>query len=154
MSRLDLSSIPVVSGTGYPEQFAELVDGRTRQALGDAGGLTQFGVNLVELQPGAASSQRHWHSHEDEFVMMVSGELVLVTDEGETIMRAGDCATFPAGRPNGHHLINRGWGPGVFLCVGSRVKDDVASYPDIDLMHDSATGTYTRKDGTPYPPRG
>ncbi|SFD17692.1 cupin domain-containing protein [Massilia yuzhufengensis] len=154
MARLDLSSIPVVKGTGYPEPFAELVDGRSRQALGDAGGLSQFGANLVELQPGAASSQRHWHSHEDEFVMMVSGELVLVTDEGETIMRAGDCAAFPAGRPNGHNLVNRGWGPGVFLCVGSRVKEDVASYPDVDLRYDNATEAYTRKDGTPYPPRG
>ena len=154
MSRLDLSSIPVVGGTGYPEPFAELVDGRTKQALGDAGGLTQFGVNLVELQPGAASSQRHWHSHEDEFVMVVSGELVLVTDEGETLMRAGDCAAFPAGKPNGHHLINRSWGQGVFLCVGSRMKEDVASYPDVDLRYDGATNSYTHKDGTPYPPRG
>ncbi|CAN7197902.1 cupin domain-containing protein [Massilia sp. LjRoot122] len=154
MSRLDLSSIPVVGGTGYPEPFAELVDGRTKQALGDAGGLTQFGVNLVELQPGAASSQRHWHSHEDEFVMVVSGELVLVTDQGETLMRAGDCAAFPAGKPNGHHLINRSWGQGVFLCVGSRVKEDVASYPDVDLRYDGATNSYTHKDGTPYPPRG
>ncbi|MCA1247225.1 cupin domain-containing protein [Massilia sp. MS-15] len=154
MSRLDLSSIPVLKGTGYPEAFAELVDGRTRQALGEAGGLSQFGVNLVELQPGAASSQRHWHSHEDEFVMMVSGELVLVTDEGETIMRAGDCAAFPGGRPNGHHLVNRSWGPGVFLCVGSRIKEDVATYPDIDLRYDGATAAYTHKDGSPYPPRG
>lgn len=153
MSRLDLSSIPVLKGTRYPEQFAELVDGRSKQALGDAGGLTQFGVNLVELQPGAASSQRHWHSHEDEFVMVVSGELVLVTDEGETLMRAGDCAAFPAGKPNGHHLVNRSWGQGVFLCVGSRVKEDQATYPDIDLHYDSATDTYSHKDGTPYPPR-
>jgi len=154
MSRLDLSSIPVLKGTAYPEAYAELVDGRTRQALGDAGGLTQFGVNLVELQPGAASSQRHWHSHEDEFVMVVSGELVLVTDEGETLMRAGDCAAFPAGKPNGHHLVNRSWGQGVFLCVGSRVKEDQATYPDIDLHYDGATDTYSHKDGTPYPPRG
>jgi len=154
MSRLDLSSIPVVGGTGYPEPFAELVDGRTKQALGDAGGLSQFGVNLVELQPGAASSQRHWHSHEDEFVMMVSGELVLVTDEGETLMRAGDCAAFPAGRPNGHHLINRSWGPGVFLCVGSRIQGDTTTYPDIDLRYDADTRSYLHQDGTPYPPRG
>jgi uncharacterized cupin superfamily protein len=153
MSRLDLNSIPVVSGTGYPEEFAKVVDGRTRQALGDAGGLTQFGVNLVELQPGAASSQRHWHSHEDEFVMMVSGELVLVTDEGETLMRAGDCAAFPAGRPNGHHLVNRSWGTGVFLVVGARHPDDVATYPDIDLRCVGADGTFTHRDGTPYPPR-
>jgi len=153
MSRLDLSSIPVLKGTSYPEQFGELVDGRTRQALGDAGGLSQFGVNLVELQPGAASSQRHWNSHEDEFVMVVSGELVLVTDEGETLMRAGDCAAFPAGKPNGHHLINRSWGPGVFVCVGSRVKEDVATYPDVDLRYDGATDSYSHKDGTPYPKR-
>lgn len=153
MSRLDLSSIPVVKGTGYPDPFAELVDGRTRQALGDAGGLSQFGVNLVELQPGAASSQRHWHSHEDEFVMMVSGELVLVTDEGETIMRAGDCAAFPGGKPNGHHLVNRSWGPGVFLCIGSRIQEDAAEYPDIDLKYDGATDSYLHKDGTPYPKR-
>jgi uncharacterized cupin superfamily protein len=153
MSRLDLSSIPVLSGTAYPEAFAEAVNGRSRQALGDAGGITQFGVNLVELQPGAASSQRHWHSHEDEFVMVVSGELTLVTDEGETLMRAGDCAAFPAGRPNGHQLVNRGWGTGLFLVVGSRIPEDKATYPDIDLLFDGATKTYTHRDGTPYPKR-
>jgi uncharacterized cupin superfamily protein len=153
MSRLDLSSIPVQTGTGYPDPFAEAVNGRSKQALGDAGGLTQFGVNLIELQPGAASSQRHWHSHEDEFVMVVSGELTLVTDEGETLMRAGDCAAFPAGRPNGHHLINRGWGNALFLCVGSRIAEDEARYPDIDLVHDGKTKSYSHRDGTPYPKR-
>ena len=153
MSRLDLSSIPVQTGTGYPDPFAEAVNGRSKQALGDAGGLTQFGVNLVELKPGAASSQRHWHSHEDEFLMIVSGELTLVTDEGETLMRAGDCAAFPAGRPNGHHLINRGWGNALFLCVGSRITEDRALYPDIDLVHDSKTDSYSHRDGTPYPKR-
>jgi uncharacterized cupin superfamily protein len=121
--------------------------------LGDAGGITQFGVNLTELQPGAASSQRHWHSHEDEFVMVVSGELTLVTDEGETLMRAGDCAAFPAGRPNGHQLVNRGWGIALFLAVGSRIKEDKASYPDIDLLFDGSTERYTHRDGTPYPKR-
>jgi uncharacterized cupin superfamily protein len=153
MSRLDLSSIPVLTGTGYPDPFAEAVSGRSRQALGDAGGLTQFGADLVELQPGAASSQRHWHSHEDEFVMVVSGELTLVTDEGETLMRAGDCAAFPAGRPNGHQLINRGWGNALFLCVGSRIPEDKAHYPDIDLVYDGKTDSYSRRDGTPYPKR-
>jgi uncharacterized cupin superfamily protein len=153
MSRLDLSSIPVLSGTGYPEAFAEAVSGRSRQALGDAGGITQFGVNLTELQPGAASSQRHWHSHEDEFVMVVSGELTLITDEGETLMRAGDCAAFPAGRPNGHHLVNRGWGTALFLAVGSRIENDKATYPDIDLLYDGTTDSYTHRDGTPYPKR-
>lgn len=153
MPRLDLSNIPVHGGSSYPAPFDAIVDGRTRQALGAAGGLTQFGVNLVELQPGAASSQRHWHSHEDEFVAVISGELVLVTDEGETIMRAGDHAAFPAGRPNGHHLINRGYGPGVFLVIGARHPDDVASYPDVDLHFVRASGAYTHKDGTPYPTR-
>jgi uncharacterized cupin superfamily protein len=151
MSRLDLNSIPVVSGTGYPPPFHEAVDGRTRQALGDAGGLSQLGVNLVELQPGAASSQRHWHSHEDEFVTIISGELVLITDEGETLMRAGDHAAFPAGRPNGHHLVNRSWGPGVFLAVSTRNRDDVATYPDIDLRYEQASDSYLHKDGTAYP---
>lgn len=154
MSRLDLNSIAVLSGTGYPAPFHEAVDGRTRQALGDAGGLTQFGVNLVELQPGAASSQRHWHSHEDEFVTMISGELVLITDEGETLMRAGDHAAFPAGRPNGHQLVNRSWGPGVFLVVGSRNQADVVTYADIDMRYEQASNAYLHKDGTPYPKRG
>lgn len=153
MSRLDLSSIPVLTGTGYPDPFAEAVNGRSRQALGEAGGLTQFGVNMVELQPGAASSQRHWHTHEDEFVMVVSGELTLITDEGETLMRAGDCAAFPAGRPNGHHLVNRGWGNALLLAVGSRIPDDSAAYPDIDLKYDGKTDSYQHRDGTPYPKR-
>jgi len=153
MSRLDLSSIPMQGGSSYPEQFNELVDGRTQQRLGEAGGLTQFGVNLVELQPGAGSSHRHWHSREDEFVMVVSGELTLVTDEGETIMRAGDCAAFPAGKPNGHHLVNRSWGNGVFLVCGTKDKSDVVTYSDVDMRYDSATDTTTRKDGTPYPPK-
>jgi len=153
MSRLDLSSIPVLTGTGYPEPFADIVNGRSRQALGEAGGLTQFGVNLVELKPGAASSQRHWHSHVDEFVMVVSGELTLITDEGETLMRAGDYAAFPAGRPNGHHLVNRGWGNALMLAVGPEANEDRATYPDIDLLYDGASDSYTHRDGTPYPKR-
>lgn len=152
MSRLDLNSIPMVGRTDYPAQFRALVDGRKQQALGEAGGLSQFGVNLVELLPGAGSSQRHWHAREDEFVMVISGELILVTDEGETLMRAGDCAAFPAGRPNGHHLVNRSWGNGVFLVVGARDRSDVVTYSDIDLVYDSAKGSYAHKDGTPYPP--
>ena len=153
MSRLDLSSIPVLTGTGYPEPFADIVNGRSRQALGEAGGLTQFGVNLVELKPGAASSQRHWHSHVDEFVMVVSGELTLITDEGETLMRAGDYAAFPAGRPNGHHLVNRGWGNALMLAIGPESGEDRATYPDIDLLYDGASDSYTQRDGTPYPKR-
>ncbi|WP_198425330.1 cupin domain-containing protein, partial [Acinetobacter baumannii] len=144
--RLDLNSIPVMTGTGYPAPFDEIVNGRSRQALGKAGGLSQFGVNLVELKPGAASSQRHWHSHEDEFVMVVSGELILITDEGETLMRAGDYAAFPAGRPNGHHLVNRSWGNALFLAIGPNIREDRATYPDIDLLYDGSTDSFTHKD--------
>jgi uncharacterized cupin superfamily protein len=108
---------------------------------------------MVELQPGAASSQRHWHTHEDEFVTVVSGELALITDEGETLMRAGDCAAFPAGRPNGHQLVNRGWGTALFLVVGSRIAEDSAEYPDIDLKYDGRSDSYLHRDGTPYPKR-
>lgn len=153
MARLDLSIIPVLTGTNYPEAFAEAVNGRSRQALGTAGGLSQFAVNLCELKPGAASSQRHWHTHEDEFVMVVSGELTLVTDEGETLMRAGDCAAFPAGRPNGHHLINKSWGNALFLAVGPDNPDDRAEYPDIDLVYENKSHSYLHRDGTPYPQR-
>ena len=153
MARLDLSSIPVLSGTGYPPPFDEIVNGRSRQALGAAGGLTQFGVNLVELKPGAASSQRHWHSEVDEFVMVVSGELTLVTDEGDTLMRAGDYAAFPAGAPNGHHLVNRSWGNALLLAIGPESQTDRATYPDIDLVYEGSTDSYTKRDGTPYPKR-
>ena len=153
MSRLDLRGIPVLGGTGYPVPFHEAVAGRTRQALGAAGGLTQFGVNLVELQPGAASSQRHWHSCEDEFVTIISGELVLITDEGETIMRAGEHAAFPAGVADAHHLVNRSRERGVFLAVGSRNNADVVTYPDFDLRYEQASNAYLHTDGTPYPKR-
>ena len=101
MPKLDVNNIPLRTGTNYPPQFAEHMKGRIRQALGDAGGLTQFGVNLLQLPPGEWSGQRHWHSAEDEFVYIVSGEVVLVTDEGEQPMRAGDCAAFPANAANG-----------------------------------------------------
>jgi uncharacterized cupin superfamily protein len=114
-----------------------------------AAGLTQFGVNLQRLPPGAWSSQRHWHSAEDEFVWIVEGEAVLVTDEGEEILRAGDCAGFKAGVANGHHLRNRSDADVLLLAIGSRNDDDVASYPDIDLRWSEATGD-VHKDGTPY----
>ncbi|MFL5033683.1 MAG: cupin domain-containing protein, partial [Microvirga sp.] len=107
MPKIDIAAIPVRERTGYPPPYAEAVKGRLFQALGDAAGLTQFGVNLVRLKPGAASSQRHWHENEDEFLIVLEGELVLVEDEGETILRAGDTAGFKAGVPNGHHLLNR-----------------------------------------------
>jgi uncharacterized cupin superfamily protein len=148
--KLDLDSIPKRTGTNYPPEFAEHMKNRIRQRLGDAGGLTQFGVNLLQLAPGSWSAQRHWHTHEDEFVYIVSGELVLVTDEGEQVMRAGDCAAFPAGVQNGHHLVNRSGELAVALEVGSRVDADCADYPDIDMRWDGPGDAYRHKDGTPY----
>jgi uncharacterized cupin superfamily protein len=151
MPKLDLSTIPLRTGTSYPKQFAEHMQGRIRQALGDAGGLTQFGVNLLQLPPGSWSSQRHYHSAEDEFVYIVSGEVVLVTDEGEETMRAGDCAAFPAGSTNGHHLINRSHEVAVCLEMGGRnPAKDVVQYSDIDMMLVQEEDFYKTKDGKPY----
>jgi len=153
MPKLDLSTIALRTGSGYPAPFDAICTGRSRQALGDAGGLTQFGVNLLQLAPGTASSQRHWHTHEDEFVFVVAGTVVLVTDDGEQVLHAGDCAAFPAGVPDGHQIINRGSEPAVCLEVGSRIPSDGARYPDIDLIYDGSTESYTHRDGTPYPKR-
>ena len=154
MPRIDLSALPARSGSTYPEPFAGIVAGREWQSLGDAAGLTQFGVNLVRLAPGVWSSQRHWHTHEDEFVYVMEGELVLVTDQGEETMRAGDCAGFKAGVRDGHCLQNRSGADAVFLVVGSRNEDDHGEYSDIDMMFPSARysgkGLYLHKDGTPY----
>ena len=151
MPKLDLSKIPVRRGSGYPSPFDQVAAGRTRQALGDAGGLTQFGVNRLELAPGTWSSQRHWHSAEDEFLYVIAGEVVLGTDQGEQLLRSGDCAAFPAGAPNGHHLINKGSAVAIVLEVGGRVATDRVTYPDIDLFYDGASDAYTQRDGTPYP---
>jgi uncharacterized cupin superfamily protein len=153
MPKLNLTEIPERRGTGYPAPFDRIAVGRVRQALGNAGGLTQFGVNRLELPPGAWSSQRHWHSAEDEFMYVISGEVVLVTDEGEQLLRAGDCAAFPANVPNGHHLINKGNALAIVLEVGSRVAGDRAEYPDIDMVYDAVNKAYLHKDGTPYPPK-
>ena len=151
MSKLDLNGIPEHQGSTYPKPFDREVGHRIRQRLGDAGGLTQFGVNLMQLPPGAWSAQRHWHSAEDEFVYVVAGEVVLVTDNGEEVMRVGDCAAFPANTPNGHHLINKSGSMAVYLEVGSRIASDRVVYPDIDLVFDSNADGYAHKDGTPYP---
>jgi uncharacterized cupin superfamily protein len=152
MPRLDRASIPFVESTGYPPALAGAVRGRSYQRLTQAGGLTQFGANICRLAPGAASSIRHWHENEDEFAMMIEGELVLIENEGETIMRAGDCAAFPAGVANGHHFVNRSDRPAAFLIVGARAGTETAHYPDVDLtfVKDAAGAHYTHKDGTPY----
>jgi uncharacterized cupin superfamily protein len=150
MSKLDVGAIPALHGSDCPAPFGQAVSARLRQRLGDAGGLTAFGVNRLCLPPGCWSAQRHWHSAEDEFVYIIEGELVLVSDEGEQTMRAGDCAAFAANAPNGHHLVNRSGAMAVCLEVGSRSDVDRVVYPDIDLVFDAGTGCYGHKDGAPY----
>jgi uncharacterized cupin superfamily protein len=154
MTKFAVDDVEEASGTGYPAEHAGVVKNRHFRRLGAAGGLTQFGVNLVRLEPGAWSSQRHWHTHEDEFVVMQSGEAVLVTDAGDTVLRPGDCAGFPAGVEDGHCLQNRSDTDCVFLVVGGRSNEDAAFYPDIDL--EAKPGRYSdpdcfcRKDGSRF----
>ena len=146
------TEIEGAGGTVYPPPLDEIVRGRFKRKLGDAFGLTDFGVNLTELAPGAASSHRHWHASEDEFVYIVSGEVVLVTDDGEETMTAGMVAGFPAGAPNGHQLVNRSNEAAVVLEVGSRRAGDAVEYPDVDMKLTKAGGqmTVTRKDGSAF----
>jgi uncharacterized cupin superfamily protein len=152
MPKIDVNSVYKRKGSTYPPPFNQMAKERIKQGLGDAGGLTDFGVNLTQLPPGAWSSQRHWHSAEDEFVYILSGEVVLVTDSGEEILRAGDCAAFPKNAANGHHLINRSGAPASYLEIGTRrPMDDVCTYSDIDMHLDRKRGGFTHKDGTPYP---
>lgn len=152
MGLIDKDKVPVKTGSIYPAPYGAMMAGRSSLRLGDAGGLTQFGVNLVTLQPGALSSLRHWHMAEDEFVMVTAGECVLVQDAGETVMRVGDCAAFPANVPDGHHFINRSAAPASFLVVGSKSAREVATYSDVDLVVTIEAGkaVFTRKDGAPY----
>lgn len=148
MPKIDLAQAPRRTGSSYPAPFAEPCRARTAVRLAEAAGLTQFGVNLVELPPGAWSSQRHWHTAEDEFVWVVRGEVVLVTDGGETVLRAGECAAFPAGDGDGHHAQNRSTAPATLLVVGTRRDEDRVAYPDIDLI--SADGAFRHRDGSRY----
>jgi uncharacterized cupin superfamily protein len=150
MPKIDLTTVPERTGSDYPAPFAQHAAARSRQALGNAGGLRDFGVNLTRLPPGAWSSQRHWHTAEDELVYVLSGELTLITDAGEQTLRAQDCATFAKGVPDGHHLINHGAETAVYLEIGSRRQDDTCHYPDVDLHYDGAVGHYTHKDGVRY----
>ena len=150
---VDPANLPARSGSGYPEPFRAAVAGRRKRALGDPCGLTRFGANLVELPPGCWSSQRHWHSHDDELVYVVSGELVLVTNAGEQVMRAGMIAGFPAGETDGHHLINRSDRPASYIEIGTRVAEDEAVYSDIDMelrRRPEGGHVFVRKNGEPY----
>ena len=148
--KIDLTTAPKAEGTLYPPPFDKPCRARRRIKLGDAAGLTQFGVNLLTLPPGAWSSQRHWHTKGDELIYVVSGEVVLVTDEGEDTLRAGDSAGFKAGDRNGHHLQNRSASDALIMEIGTRVEGDEAFYPDIDLRTVAGQG-YAHRDGTPYP---
>ncbi len=147
MPSIDLATIAQTNRTGYPPPYAALVEGRCVRRVGEAVGLQDFGVSHVVLRPGAASSQRHWHEEEDEFVVVLSGEAVLIEEDGRTIMRAGDMAAFPKGDANGHHLVNEGEQDCVLIAFG-RVPVGNCHYPDIDLM--VSGGRYCHTDGTPY----
>jgi len=151
MPKIDIDAAPTRFGTGYPPPYDAPCIDRKRWKLGDAAGLTQFGVNLLRLPPGQWSSQRHWHVAEDELVYVLDGEVVLVTDAGEEVLRAGDCAGFKAGVPDGHHLQNRSEVEAVILEVGSRrPSEDGADYPDIDLILPVGASGYRHRDGAPY----
>ena len=158
MPKIDVKGAPAFKGSMYPRPFDEPCKERQGLRLGIAAGLTQFGVNLVTLKPGTWSSQRHWHEKEDEFVYVLTGELVLIEDEGEVVLRPGDCAGWKAGVHNGHHLINRSSREATLLVVGTRDDTDWGEYPDIDMRFNparydrtaGASGGYSHKDGTPY----
>lgn len=149
MPKLDIGALGWTRGSGYPAPFAERVGDRARKRLGDAGGLTQFGVNLTRLAPGAMSALRHWHEVEDEFVYVLEGELTLIEETGETLLRPGDGAAFKGGVANGHHLVNRSDAPATYLEIGTRAAEERAHYPDDDLAVTKAEGAFqfTRKDG-------
>jgi len=151
---LDPAAVPERRGSGYPEPFRSRMGDRAKRRLGDACGLTKLGVNLVTLAPGGQSALRHWHTLEDEFVYVVSGELVLATDGGEQVLTAGMCAGYPAGSRDAHHMINRSAAPAVYLEVGSRIDGDNAFYPDDDLLwveYDGEAGAVAaHKDGRRY----
>lgn len=149
---LDPDTIEALSGTSYPAPFDTATEGRTKRRLTEALGLTQFGVNVTELAPGGGSALRHWHSHEDEFVYVLAGEVTLITDAGEQTLEAGACMGFPAGSPDGHCVQNRSDRPATILEVGSRDMRDECHYPDVDLYCTPGRyekAVFTKKDGTP-----
>ena len=150
--KIDVARLSPVIGTLYPPPYDEPCLARSRVKLGDAAGLTQFGVNLLRLPPGAWSSQRHWQTASDEFVYVLAGEIALVTDSGAEVLRPGDCAGFKAGDPDGHCLQNRSAADALILEIGTRVPTDAAHYCEADLFAPPGgkPAVYTRKDGTPY----
>jgi uncharacterized cupin superfamily protein len=149
---LDPSNVEPRLSSSYPEPFRSRVATRAKRALGDALGLKNFGVNLTTISPGGQSALRHWHATQDEFIFIVSGELVLVTDAGEQRLTTGMAAGFPAGHRDAHHLVNRGPEDAVYIEVGDRTPGDSASYPDDDLeaRRVGDAWKFFHKDGTPY----
>ncbi len=148
---LDPAAVPKVIGTSYPAPYDREPAGREKRRLGDALGLRNFGVNLTRLGPGDWSAQRHWHTRQDEFIYIVSGETTLVTDAGERVVTAGQIVGFPAGNPDGHALINRSAADVHYLEVGDRMPGDEVVYPDIDLLlrDDAGAKTFTKKSSEP-----
>ncbi|NOR63602.1 MAG: cupin domain-containing protein [Rhodobacteraceae bacterium] len=153
MPKLDLSTVRVETGSGYPGTLAAQVGARTQQRVGAAGGLSQFGANIVTLPAGALSSLRHWHEQQDEILIVLSGELTLVDDNGETPLRTGDVCTFPAGEANGHQIVNNTSSDGSFFVVGTHTETETAWYSDLDMMVtvNKNDFRFTRKDGSPLP---
>ncbi|MEM9542793.1 MAG: cupin domain-containing protein [Cyanobacteria bacterium P01_E01_bin.42] len=149
---IDPQAIPETSGTGYPDPFKSVVSGRYKKRLGKIAGLRNFGVNLVRLEPGSASSVRHWHSKQDEFIYVIEGEITLVTDAGEQVLTSGNAAGFPAGEANGHHFINRSDRDAIYLEIGDRTPEDNVTYPDNDLQAIMVENSwkFTHKSGEPY----
>ena len=155
MPKIDIAKIPADAVNMYPDPFWQPIKGRERKRLGNAVGLTQFGVNLTTLKPGTWSSQRHWHRNEDEFIFMLEGEIVLCEEHGETVLKPGDAAGWKADSGIGHCLINRGTRDALYIEVGTRVVNDTVVYSDIDmrLERDKTGVRYLHKTGEPYPPR-
>src|SRR5262249_17898533 len=151
--KVDVTVVPERKGSGYPPPFDAPCAERVRQRLGNAGGLPDYGGNLMRLPPGNWSSPRHRHSHHDEIVSVLEGAGTLIEDSGRTVLRAGDCAAFQKGSGNGHHMINKSGAMAVYLEVGSRSPADVTICSDIDMMSANADGRFVHKDGTPYPER-
>jgi uncharacterized cupin superfamily protein len=151
MPKIDLSKIPSQPIPSYPKEFAQVIEGREKQKLGDAVGLTQFGVNITRIKAHSASALRHWHEQEDEFIYMLEGELVLKENDGEAVLKAGDCAGFKAGSGIAHCLINRTDRDAVYLEVGTRAKSERVHYPDVDFMmeRDDISRRWFRRSGEP-----
>jgi uncharacterized cupin superfamily protein len=153
MPKIDTAKLETrVGSPNYPAPFQPICAGRHKTSLSNAAGLTQYGVNLTRLKPGAASALRHWHENEDEFVYVLEGECALIEDGGETVMKAGDCAGFKANVPNGHHLVNKSDRDAIYLEIGTRAKSERAHYPDDDLKfeRDETQLRILHKNGVPY----